>query len=162
MNDAMALAALWKRNKAVVGEWMDDYCTRTGSTHEDVIADRKAHWIRDSLAEKIGMFRGYELSVIQIGENCWRYTTITPWGTSEGLCDLNVRDDDATIAYLAEVDAKMDEEAARSDPKPIKMEKMPSRASERVIGTPKMDAKPTERRRRGRPKAKPLTLPLFG
>lgn len=152
MTSTTDLAALWERNKTVVDRWMDDYCARQGKTREDVIAKRKGSWFHDSSAEKIGMHHGYELSVICMGGNCWRYTVVTPWGMNEGLADLEPRDDAAAIARLAEVDAKMNERRHEDGQEPTKEEKTPPRASERTTEVSEVALMPTAKRGRGRPR----------
>lgn len=152
MLNAMALAALWRRNKAVNDEWVDDYCARTGSTREDVIAERKTRWIRDSSANKLGTYQGYELTTIQVGDGGWRYTVITPWGVSEGLGDLPTRDDDAAVARLTEVIKEMAVLPDKIDQKPTETKKTPPQAPERATEAHKTEPEPTSTRRRGRPK----------
>lgn len=162
MINAMALAALWRRNKAVNDEWMDDYSARTGLTREDVISERKARWVHDSSAEKLGTYQGYELSVIQIGMDKWRYTVITPWGMSEGLGDLKKRDDGAAVTHLTNVIKEMAALPDKNDRKPIERTKTPSPAPERTRTTRKTSPEPAPKRKKGRPKGSKDTKPRKG
>lgn len=159
MINAMALAALWRRNKAINDEWMDDYCARTGLTREDAIAERKARWIHDDSANKLGTYQGYELSVIQIGGDKWRYTVITPWGMSEGLGDLQKRDDGAATTHLTNVIKEMAALPDKNDRKPTKMKKTPPSDAVRVMRASETSPEPAPKRKRGRPSGSRDTKP---
>lgn len=107
--DAKKLATIWARNRVIIDEWMDDYCARTGVTRDDVIEERKARWVHDESGVELGTYEGYELHTIHLGGGEWRYTVMTPWSTSEGLCDTPSRDDGYALRMLHEVNSMLPE-----------------------------------------------------
>ena len=96
------LAEAWIHNRNVGLEHARDYGRRTGMTVDEVVAERQSHWVRDPRGEDVGTFSGYELHVCPFNGS-WRYTVVTPWGESEGLCDMAERDDDSSILRLGMV-----------------------------------------------------------
>lgn len=100
--DPLDVATLWTHNHDVTEQWMADYGRRTGKSRVEIIAERQANWRHDARAQVVGVFDGFRLSACP-HDGGWRYTVVTAWGTSEGLCDTDVRDDARAIAYLSQV-----------------------------------------------------------
>lgn len=93
---------LWEHNRDVTEQWMADYGRRTGKGRVEIISERQANWRHDARAQVVGVFDGFRLSACP-HDGGWRYTVVTAWGMSEGLCDMAMRDDARTIAYLSQV-----------------------------------------------------------
>ena len=160
--NACELAKLWANNKWVIDDWIDDYGKRTGKSREDIVAERKAHWVHDESAESLGVHFGYEMSVIQLPSGKFGYTVVTPWDMSEGLCTIDERDDDHAWAFLLQVRARLDEAT-----KEVENERRSSKKARAVadaakttkgVAKPKPETKeepedePAPKRKRGRPK----------
>jgi hypothetical protein len=155
----------WARNKVITDEWIDDYTKRENMTYENVMEARRSRWTRDDKAEGIGKHIGYELSVLKLDGDTYRYTVITPWQMSEGLCDTNGRDDDFAIKLLHEVDELMLEatETVRNERKKAKVvadsAKTTAKATAKPKDEPKDEPKPAPKRGRGRPKGSKDSTP---
>lgn len=152
MRSAIDVAKVWMRNKHVIDEWMADYGARTGKSREEIVADRKGHWVHDESAEKVAVIDGFELSACPIGGGEWRYTVVTPWDASEGLCDLDERDDTSATSFLGDVIAETSRVVPEDEPKPVVREKTPPQAPESTGEASKDSPKPVKEQRRGRPK----------
>jgi hypothetical protein len=101
--EAKRLAEVWKHNRKSFEDWASDYESRMHTSREDTVAEVQAHWIHDERASVVGTFDGYKLSVCPAADGAYRYTVVTPWGTNEGLCDLDHADNYRAIGLLREV-----------------------------------------------------------